>query len=319
MLIDDLINLMPQDIITKLINTPQSPVHHAEGNVLNHIKLVSACLDPEDITLQLCALFHDLGKIECLNINERENRISIQTIGHENKAREYIEKYNYLFESYHPDWYAISYICSVHMMMHKYLNGELKKLHKREALEGHSYFSRAKIFAEADSKGRQEGNGLPILILTFGIPGSGKSTWAKAFASRSGYTRICPDDIREEVTGNISDITQDVKVWRIAYDRLHEALDKKQNVIFDATNVNKKTRNTLEDQFGEKTILVYKIFSCEPDEAKKRITQDIQNGINRSKVPEHIVDKMYENYKSSIEEIETTKQVVREHKNNHAH
>lgn len=313
-MIEQLLKKLPVKVINQLKETMQDPLYHGEGNVYNHIMLVSSKLPSDNVDLQVCALFHDLGKIDTVNVNEREDKLRIQTIGHENYVKKYIEAYRDYFIGFNINWNLVLYVCESHMYMHKYINGEIKKQSKIEAIENHSYYNESVLFAKADEQGRIEGKGLPYLIVTVGIPGAGKSTWARAFEKRSKYKRISPDDIREEITGDISNVHQDNKVWKLAYQRIRETLLKKESVIFDATNINPNTRKELEKQFSKYAIIVYKIFSCDPGEAKKRISTDIKNKVNRSKVPDRIVDNMYSMYAGVIEFLQKNKRIITEYK-----
>jgi predicted kinase len=304
-MINRLLNNIPEEIINKLKNLPQDMKWHPEGLVINHILLVSRFL-PEKVNLQLCAIFHDLGKIDTFKVTERIDKIKIQNIGHEIYAQQYIDSLKENFIEDNVDWDMVSYVCLNHMKMHKYNNGELKNPLKRKELEDNKYFEYLKIFADADAMMSKLDyqKVYPYLILTFGIPGSGKTTWAKAFVERSGYTRICPDDIREEVTGKISDISQDGKVWELAYKRVNDALEDRKHVIFDATNVNQKTIAKAYKLFGDKSTILFKIFNCDIDTAKSRIKKDLENKVNRSNVPDFIVERMYQMYINTIGTIE---------------
>jgi predicted kinase len=312
-MISVLLNKLPDTIIKQLKKTMQDPLYHGEGCVYNHILLVANALiknAQDTIDLLTCVVFHDLGKIDCFNVNEREDKLRIQTIGHENYVSKYIDLYKACFSEYIINWNLVKEVCQSHMYMHKYINGEIKKKSKLEIIEQNPYFKESVAFAKADAEGRIEGNGLPYLILTVGIPGSGKSTWARAFAERSKYIRISPDDIREEITGDISNVHRDKDVWIEAYKRIKEKLLKPQSVIFDATNINPTTRKELEKQFNDISIIVYKIFSCNPEEAKKRIAIDLQNKVNRSKVPEFIIDKMYSMYDGCVQFLNENKHII---------
>lgn len=76
------------------------------------------------------------------------------------------------------------------------------------------------------------------LIISIGIPGSGKTTFLKKFATDNNAVYICPDDIRLEVTGDESNQEKNPEVWDIARNRLHELLMMRKDVVFDATFAN---------------------------------------------------------------------------------
>lgn len=156
-------------------------------------------------------------------------------------------------------------------------------------------------------------NDLPIVIILVGIPGSGKTTFRKKFINNNPqFKYICPDEIREEVTGDISNISQDRKVWELAYSKFKEYIDNKIDVIFDATNINPTTRYKIEGIAKDlnNCNLFYKIFEVSPMIAKERIKKDLMAGINRSKVPPEIVDKMYQNFQKEINYIKQHKNIL---------
>ena len=68
-----------------------------------------------------------------------------------------------------------------------------------------------------------------------GIPGSGKTTYLRPLAERYGFIYVSPDLIREEVTGDTADQSQDDAVWELARGRINEALSANASVVVDAT------------------------------------------------------------------------------------
>lgn len=76
------------------------------------------------------------------------------------------------------------------------------------------------------------------IVMTVGLPGSGKTTWASA---QEGYKVFSSDAIRQEL-GDVNDQTQNDKVFRILHKRIKEALEDGKDCIYDATNVTAKNR-----------------------------------------------------------------------------
>lgn len=139
-------------------------------------------------------------------------------------------------------------------------------------------------------------------IFTFGISGSGKSRWARKYIEDNIFTvRVCADDIRKEITGNVSDMSQDSVVWNQVRARLRHALIQGHDVICDATNLKARNRNTVIDSLPEGTEIVFKIFETTPEIAKDRIKFDLLKGTDRSKVPEDVVDRQYQDFLSNVE------------------
>jgi len=149
------------------------------------------------------------------------------------------------------------------------------------------------------------------LLMLYGVAGSGKSTWAKKFCLENKYMRICPDDIREEVGTSISDMSNEYMVWMIAEERLTHCLATDIDVVFDATNVKAKNRRMplfIAGEFGAD--VSFAIFSCDKEEAKRRIHKDIKEKVNRSNVPDDVVDAMYNSYLENIEEAKKYKHII---------
>lgn len=300
---DELFYLLPAYIKLRLLELYQSPLHHAEGTVYSHSKMVADLL-PNEIDFQLCALFHDLGKIDTTKYNEIESGIKINSIGHEVLVDKYIEHNKKLFEQYNPNWKRISTICNQHMRAHLYIEGKMSNPKKRLQFEQQEFFEDIITFAKADTEGRSKENGLPIIICCVGIPGSGKSTWTNNFAKNSKYSILCPDLIREELTGNISDQSKNREVFEQFYNRLHYNIKNKINTVLDNTACNIKTIDEIYLYCKDKAILCFKIFDVEKEICKQRVKDDLSKGLNRSNVPEVIIDKMSERFYSVLDYLE---------------
>ena len=140
----------------------------------------------------------------------------------------------------------------------------------------------------------------PELIITVGIPGSGKSTWIR---SQSGFEVVSPDEIRRSL-GDISDQSKNTVVYGTANEKVKNLLSQGKNVIYDATNLESKHRLELLGILPKNVKLKAKVFHTDPAEAKRRIKNDLEKGVNRSKVPDDIIDNMYKNYLKTINENE---------------
>jgi len=143
---------------------------------------------------------------------------------------------------------------------------------------------------------------VPQFIMTVGIPGSGKSNWVNSRTEDENTIVVSPDNIREELTGSISDQTQNGKVWWIAKERVVDGLNSGKNVILDATNVDGKSRRRFLKGLPEGIALQAKIFNVDPEEAKRRIKEQIDKGENRSNVPLDVIDRMQAKFEHSTPE-----------------
>jgi predicted kinase len=79
-----------------------------------------------------------------------------------------------------------------------------------------------------------------MLTVLCGIPGSGKTTWR--LTNRPDDLVVCPDDIREELTGDPRRQERNGQVFALARARVDAALARGQDVVVDATNVTREAR-----------------------------------------------------------------------------
>lgn len=147
----------------------------------------------------------------------------------------------------------------------------------------------------------------PKLILPVGISGSGKSTWIKS-QQDSNTIVISPDEIRKELTGNISDQSKNAQVFEIADKRVADALNAGKNVIFDATNIKSRDRKSLMEYMKVHVDMPFegfaKIFDVSPEIAKQRVKKDVESGIERSNVPDWAIDRQYQAFINDMNSIE---------------
>ena len=100
-------------------------------------------------------------------------------------------------------------------------------------------------------------------------------------------------------------MSQDNVVWQEAYHTLKEYLGNKENVIFDSTACSTRTQKALENMAKSfEAIILYKIFEVSVEEATKRVLDDIERGVDRSKVPVEIIEKMGENFVVAKERVQ---------------
>jgi predicted kinase len=152
---------------------------------------------------------------------------------------------------------------------------------------------------------RYDSCGFEMLI---GIPGSGKSTYLKTIDSPNVVV-VCPDNIRRELTGNISDQSRNRDVWALTDKRIIKNLFDGKYVILDATNVGTRNRvnmlNKMKNIIGNGLKTYATVFDGNPEISKIRIANDIKNGVDRSNVPPEIIDRMYDQYLETVEVIKS--------------
>lgn len=90
------------------------------------------------------------------------------------------------------------------------------------------------------------------VIVLVGIPSSGKSSWVKLFIEgHDGYVIIHPDSIREELTGDVQNQSRNAEVFKLAFQRMDEALKSGKSVIFDSCAQSRERRKAI-IQIGKK-------------------------------------------------------------------
>ena len=111
------------------------------------------------------------------------------------------------------------------------------------------------------------------LILTVGVPGSGKSFWA---AQQTGAVVVNRDEIRKELTGDERNHQYEMEVTDVAYMRVRTGLESGQTVIVSDTNLKAKYRRnwrTLAQQTGatyeEKSFLDVPLQLCIERDAQR--------------------------------------------------
>lgn len=83
----------------------------------------------------------------------------------------------------------------------------------------------------------------PTLILLVGVPGSGKTTYAKKYIeSKPGTVHLSSDKIRAELWGNEAVQGDNNEVFGLMRPRAINALNFGDNVIYDCTNITRKER-----------------------------------------------------------------------------
>lgn len=124
---------------------------------------------------------------------------------------------------------------------------------------------------------------MPYLYTMIGLPGAGKSTIIKN--KYKNYIVVCPDDIRAELFGDANCQKQGDYVFTLAHQRIEQALAQGFDVVFDATNTQKRYRKDIFKKHPNAThVAVY--VSTPIETCKKR------NAARNRVVPEEVIDRM---------------------------
>lgn len=131
-----------------------------------------------------------------------------------------------------------------------------------------------------------------VLIVMCGLPASGKSTYAEWLAESGVFCGVCPDKIRGELYGDENIQGDGKQVFTIAHARIEDLGKDGNNVVFDATNIDRKTRKDLVKKMRPHfDIIICKWFSTPLTTCKLR------NAKRERQVPEEVLDRMYERFR----------------------
>lgn len=140
------------------------------------------------------------------------------------------------------------------------------------------------------------------LIMTMGLPGSGKSTWAKdQIKNRKNVKRVNKDDLRAMLDCGIWSPDNEKFVLLTRDHIINEAMAKGYDVIVDDTNLNPKMRRQLQqivdvsnnvraDRY--ELVVQDEFLSVSPEDCKDR---DSHRGPGSYVGPE-VIDKMCADY-----------------------
>ena len=134
----------------------------------------------------------------------------------------------------------------------------------------------------------------PTVYVLVGIPGSGKSFFAKqVLMNHPWYHRVyvSSDDIRGELCGDAADQSQNWKVFEIFYDRARKAIKGGSDVILDATHLTKKSRRKCRSRFKD---LDCSFIAIQMDTPVEEATQRNQN--RERVVPDYAMRRMINFY-----------------------
>ena len=148
-------------------------------------------------------------------------------------------------------------------------------------------------------------------IITCGIPGSGKSFWAKAELKKDpgNWVRVNRDDIRATMFNSVRSESNEKITMSVRNFMITEALKKGKNVISDDTNLNKRNFNDfveLVKDIGIDCMVLEKPFYVDFATAKER--NSLRTGSAR--VPDNVMDDFWKksggaNHKFYVPRVET--------------
>lgn len=135
-------------------------------------------------------------------------------------------------------------------------------------------------------------NKIPVLLMMQGIPGSGKSTIAEEISNIFENTTVFSSDkLRQELFGDVNNQKNNNNLFIELHRRIKRNLSEGNNVIYDATNINKKQRIAFINEL--KKYPCYKVNVLIMTPYNKCLERD--HNRNRT-VGEKVIRKMYHNW-----------------------
>lgn len=123
-------------------------------------------------------------------------------------------------------------------------------------------------------------------IMLVGLPGCGKSTYAKKIETE-GYVIHSSDAIREELFGDVNSQKDNTKVFDVLHKRIKDDLTKGISCVYDATNMSMKRRKAFLDEISKISCSKKCVLFVVPIEVCKEWNQKRER-----KVPNDVYDKM---------------------------
>lgn len=136
---------------------------------------------------------------------------------------------------------------------------------------------------------------MPIIKMLVGLPASGKSTYSNKYINDNTYKIHSSDRLREELFEDENIQCDNNKLFAELHNRIKNDLRSGYNVVYDATNINRKLRMSFLQ--GLNKIYCYKeaIVFTTPYE------QCLINNQNRDrKVHKEVIKRMYLNWNTPI-------------------
>lgn len=138
---------------------------------------------------------------------------------------------------------------------------------------------------------------MPILYILCGIPGCGKSTFAKNFLEKYETAYVSRDEVRLGMVNDTEEyFSKEKEVFKNFVSNITNYLSDGINVIADATHLNMASRRKLTYAIDQ-TITNYKIVYVIFDTSLETCLNRNAKRTGRQNVPEDVVKSMYNNFR----------------------
>lgn len=137
----------------------------------------------------------------------------------------------------------------------------------------------------------------PTLIMMCGLPGSGKSTYAKDFVSKQDEKWVIhsSDELRRELLGDQTRQDKNDLIFSEMHSRIARDLVAGINVIYDACNIQRKNRMAFIQFLKQKKVAcdIQCVFMAAP--FKMCVSQNSKR-FGDDRVPDYVIRKMYRQF-----------------------
>jgi predicted kinase len=84
----------------------------------------------------------------------------------------------------------------------------------------------------------------PVVIMSIGVPGVGKTTRLKKLAQETGYVYVSADELRDLHLGDYRDHSDNDRIWAMAFKQIDEALARGESVLVDGSAITRHHRKS---------------------------------------------------------------------------
>ena len=131
---------------------------------------------------------------------------------------------------------------------------------------------------------------MPRVIILKGLPGSGKSTWAKQQVQEVGWKRVNKDELRAMIDNGKWSRSNEKMVLKVRDQIILEAVKNKQNIIVDDTNFAPEHERHIRELVKSLASVEVKFFDTPLEECIRR---DLQRP---NSVGERVIRSFYNDY-----------------------
>jgi predicted kinase len=140
----------------------------------------------------------------------------------------------------------------------------------------------------------------PEMVMLVGLPGSGKSTYIAQLKKHKNYVVISTDDILEQIAKDSGISYSDAfnsyykESEKKMFIHLRQAINKKQNIIIDQTNMTVGSRSRKLGLVPNSYTKIAVVFSVDSAELQRRL--DNREKETGKRIPSSVIKSMREAY-----------------------